>query len=301
MRNAVKKFGILWLFLCVFALFFVSCKEEDNNSGNVSGNTTNYETIYASLPGNVGTNEFKGKTWSYTNENGSVTYAFADSTLQVTLISSSTTQIDNYRYAYNSTKKNLYTALISSTRGTITFSSVNDYVNYNKNLAAAKGVTWTSGIEAYCVGEAKIRFQTLEILSYSISGSTLTFTGGYFTGSLPTSAEFQKSPLISSTNSGSLKITKFGRIKIEDTQGTYFYIWSSYDNGSFSGTVFNSDKTIEIGTVSGTYTTSGTGTSGCSVTLKFTSIPSAIAGLTTNTSYTLSQLSTTTFTLSLVQ
>ncbi|MCR5124500.1 MAG: hypothetical protein K6B43_04810 [Treponema sp.] len=66
----------------------------------------------------------------------------------------------------------------------------------------------------------------------------------------------------------------------------------NYFDGSFSGTAydFNDEMTaVKLGTISGTYTTSGSGTaeSGCTVTLNFTSIPSGIPVIVTGKDYVL--------------
>ena len=67
-----------------------------------------------------------------------------------------------------------------------------------------------------------------------------------------------------------------------------------YDLTEVSG-----DFATKLGTVTGTYTTEGIGTSGCKVTLTFTEIPDGVPVIKTNTAYELEQSSGsgTTYTL----
>lgn len=278
----MKKISVLFAALLAISLVgfgFVSCSDDDDDGGPSGGSSAT-----ATLPANVGTNEFSGKTWTLSSGSSSVTLAFTDSTLKWTDTKGSSTNVDNFKYTYNSTEKLLYLAYTSRIMGTTTVNSVSDYVNYVKSMTTAAGGTWTSGMNEYHTAAGTARFKTPVIFSYSIDGTSLKLSGyKYFDGTLPTEAEFEKS-----LDSGYIEIGGSGIIKMM-ISGTKYYSWPTYSNGSFSGKLFNSDKYTVIGTISGTYTTSGKGLTGSTVTLKFASLPSTISGVSTNTEYVLSQ------------
>ena len=284
----MKKISVLFATLLAISLVgfgFVSCSDDDDDGGSSGGSS-----VTATLPANVGTNEFSGKTWTLSSGSSSVTLAFTDSTLKWTKTKGSSTGVDNLKYTYNSTEKLLYLTYTSRIMGTTTVNSVSDYVNYVKSMTTAAGETWTSGMNEYYTAEGTAYFKIPLIFSYSIDGTSLKLSDyTYFDGTLPTNPEFEKS-----LNSGYIKLV--GRIKIEDSSSTKYYSWPTYSDGSFSGNVFNSDKDTVIGTISGTYTTSGKGLTGSTVTLKFTSLPSTISGVSTNTEYVLSQQGSSSYT-----
>ena len=76
---------------------------------------------------------------------------------------------------------------------------------------------------------------------------------------------------------------------------------------TFSGNMYDltevsGDFATKLGTVTGTYTTEGTGTSGCKVTLTFTSLPDGVPALIkTGTAYKLEQSSGSGLTYTLVK
>ena len=124
--------------------------------------------------------------------------------------------------------------------------------------------------------------------SSDLNGTSLKLTPCYFDGTLPTAAEFEVS-----TTSGYIELTDASRIKIRDN-GTKYYCYPTYNNGSFSGTIYEGHGEKNVGTIAGTYTTSGTGVSGSSVKLTFTTLPDAISGFEKNNAYTLKQVSAVT-------
>ena len=159
-----------------------------------------------------------------------------------------------------------------------------------------------SGIELEnAVAEITAKFGTKTIYQYEISGSTIKFYE-YFDGTLPTMADFDDGS--TDSYSGSLRDFKlregYFRIRpVNRTSVSHYLIYPTFSSGTFSGTIFmdfdgNSDNdddwtVSKLGTVSGTYTTSGTGISGCSITITFTSLPDGVSDFAINTAYELEQ------------
>lgn len=275
MKKLYKAFLIAAAMTTVLAL--AACSDDDDDNGS--------STPTATLPASVGTNEVSGKTWKETSSSGdTTTLVFTDSTATETTINSKNeTSVDKYRYTYDSEKKLIHLALISWDEDVgETVSSVSDYVALCKEDYEAD--EWTNILSAYYTAEGKAIFSAVETRKYEIDGSSLKLSNPtYFNGLPPTKVFFSGSDI---------EIYNFGRIKIEDN-GTSFEVFPTYKDSSFTGTVFVSKKGEEAsetaGTISGTYTTNGTGFTGCTIKLTFTSLPSAITGVTKNTEYTLSQ------------
>ena len=149
----------------------------------------------------------------------------------------------------------------------------------------------------------KQEFSTLEVRKYTIDDDGSLKIEDYFDGNFPTKCWFYKyideNELPSGYTSG--KITLEGitlRNKPEDSYINYDYFLSfNSESKTFSGTMYSSTSAgidwadaTELGTVKGTYTTEGTGTSGCKVTLTFTEIPDGVPDvIKTGTAYELEQ------------
>ena len=166
-----------------------------------------------------------------------------------------------------------------------TISTISDYVDMEKQALEAKGETWTSTKSAYYTAETTANYKTPDVVKYALDGTTLKLTPHYFSGTLPTTAGFEVS-----LNSGYIELTAgdAGRIKIKDN-GTKYYGFPTYSNGTFSGTLYEGHGEKSVGTIAGTYTTSGTGTSGSTVTLTFTTLPTELTEIEKNKEYTLEQ------------
>lgn len=236
------------------------------------------------LPTSVGTNEFSGKTW--TSSHGDL--VFTADTL--------TEDDEICRYSYDSQNKLLYTVLVSKSGIT----SVDEYIAYEKAETEAQGGTYTSGMEAYARAKVQAELDIVNADKYEISGNTLTLKNCYFTGLLPTHASFHNQDA-----SSDYSISLGDKISITDeTTGTKYHIYPTYSggtSGTFTGTLFTKTDKVAVGEIEGTYATSGTGFSGCTVTLRFTKIPSALSAVTTGKDYLLQQesdyYSTNTYTL----
>ena len=232
------------------------------------------------LPTSVGTNEFSGKTW--TSSHGDL--VFTANTL--------TEDDEIYRYSYDSQDKLLYTVLVSKSG----ISSVDEYIAQTK----ANGETYTNDSEAYVRAEVQAELDIVNADKYEISGNTLTLKNCYFTGLIPTHASFHNHDA-----SSDYSISLGDKISITDeTTGTKYHIYPTYSggtSGTFTGTLFTKTDKVAVGEIAGTYATSGTGFSGCTVTLRFTKIPSALSAVTTGKDYLLQQesdyYSTNTYTL----
>ena len=132
-------------------------------------------------------------------------------------------------------------------------------------------------------------FATMIVYQYEISDSSIFFTD-YFYGTLPTTVNFSTSDR-----------------KVMMREGEGIWLWSEgstgngdgylciapvYSDGTFTGKLSYNNEII--GSVEGTYTTSGKGTSDCTITLTFTKLPESVTGFTTGTEYVLTNGPTTT-------
>ncbi len=267
--------------LLLGAAMFVSCSDDEDESASV----------YANLPASVGTNPFSGKTW----KKSSTTLAFTDS--KMTQKSSSTETV--YNYTYNTEKNALYCGYVSVTASGKTISSIDDYVNAQKSLRDSS--VWNDDMASYYRDEATAHYKNVEAYGYTLSsdGKTLVLKYGYFPGSLPSSSEFQMT-----TSSSSYKVEYDDtELNLWDSSSNKFRLFPSFSGNSFSGTVYQKVDGYwnkKIGTVSGTYSATGEGTSDCTLKIKFTSLPSALSNIPTNTEISLTQASgsSTTYTLS---
>ena len=122
------------------------------------------------------------------------------------------------------------------------------------------------------------------IYQYEISDSNITFTD-YFDGTLPTDVSFSGEKISFTEHRMYFRLDK-------NDENLYFS-YPTYKNGSFTGKVYKCERgdegwtTVALGNIAGTYTTSGTGTSGCTVTLTFSELPEGITEVSTGTAYTL--------------
>ena len=269
---------------------FASCSS-DSDDDDDDDNSSSSSTTYATLPSSVGTNELSGKSWTYTSPHGNAkeTWTFnSDGTATFTENGNDDgetfTQVHTYNYTYNSNSKLVYLGLKSFSSNNVSYSSVAEA----KTLMANYGL---SGDELEKkVAEFALEFATKLVFKYDIDSTAKTLELiYYFDGELPTFVDMDYSSYDYSTSQSIYIDGDDGGFEISSS--SKYRIYPTFSNGTFSGTLFqkSSEEYTSLGTATGTYTTSGTGTTGSSVTLTFTALPSNFTVLSTNTAYKLEQ------------
>ncbi len=264
---------------------FASCSDDEDDDKN--------GTVYVTLPESVGENPLKGKTWQIENdeEGSTCSWKFTDTTATYTYSRTDYTEIETYKYSYDANQNLLYLALLSDSvtddGKTFSWSSVEEYEEQLKKWYEEEGeslsdVELESELE-YC----KQVFSTREVKKYTIGEDGSLTLEDYFDGNLPTACYFRKhfeeSELTEEYTSGSISINSI-RIYGSKYECVYCLSFNS-EAKTFSGKIFYTDT--KLGTITGTYTTEGIGTSGCKVTLTFTELPDGVPVIKTNTAYEL--------------
>ena len=267
-----------------------------NNDGENSGESTSATTPKVTLPESVGENPFAGKTftlegsssekmrtWNFTNDTATEIYAR-------TKKGETKTETSVYRYSYDANQKLLFLSFKSysekSADRTYTFSSVAEYEEILRKDWGYSGEALEE-ILAMCASQ----FDTMEVYQYEISENSIILTK-YFNGSLPTVVHFStesETPIYIDYNDAK------GMIYIKLSDNTLYEFYPTFSNNSFSGKMYkglwdgDKENRTSVGTVEGTYTTSGKGIkgSGCTITLIFTKLPDSVTGFTTGTEYVL--------------
>lgn len=156
-----------------------------------------------------------------------------------------------------------------------------EYVSYLKNLY---GSNWTEDTNSGYLQHYKNWFARKQIFKYEYDSSADRYTfQRYFDGTLPSAVSFD-----------SFLYGNGSYISIRSTSGNDIYrgYISFSSNGTFSGTVYKTSAgtgnngsyftaLTSEGAISGAYSTSGTGTSNCSVTLNFTTDTTGLFSSTT--------------------
>ena len=248
-----------------------------------SGSPTSDTTPTVELPASVGENPFNGKTFTQTNSDSdkTISWAFTADTASETKSRTRNGQIKSektvYRYTYDANNNLIFFGFKSYSDDKGAFSSVSEY---EALLKEKYGDEISKNPEALKTELERLsqRFSTKETYQYELSANTISLTG-YFDGTLPTNVSFW-------TSDGKISLRKGEGMWIWPPESTgngdgYHSEVVTYKDGKFFG------KLNDLGEIEGTYTTSGTGTSGCSVTLIFTKLPSGVTVITTNTPYTL--------------
>ncbi len=302
--------------LAAFAMLPLASCSDDGDSGGDNGDTT----PHATLPESVGANPFAGKTWerSYISEGqegNSECWKFSDTmaTYRDEYYRDGELFVENYvyNYSYNADESLLYLSFQSASGtddgGEWSYASLEDV----KKLCEEDG--YSSVATEMELEWVEQEFSILEIKKYTIDGDSLKLED-YFDGSLPTLCEFEKEftedelPYEDSSNSyGHVGLDEVRLLDETGHETGHDYCYNpTFKNGSFSGTAydFNGDEmtAVKLGIISGTYTTSGSGTaeSGCTVTLNFTSIPSGIPVIVTGKDYVLEMTKRSEYTYTLV-
>ena len=278
------------LLLAATLLFgFASCSSDSDDDDDDDNSSSS--TAYATLPSSVGTNELSSKSWTYTSSSGNSkdTWTFnSDGTATFTENGNDDgetfTQVHTYNYTYNSNSKLVYLGLKSFSSNNVSYSSVAEA----KTIMANYGL---SGDELEKeVAEVALEFATKLVFRYDIDSTAKTLELiYYFDGELPTFVDMEYYSYDSSTSQSIYIDGDDGGFEI--TSSSKYKIYPTFSNGTFSGTLFqkSSGEYTSLGTAAGTYTTSGTGTTGSSVTLTFTALPSSFTVLSANTAYKLEQ------------
>ena len=248
-------------------------------SGGDTTPTEDETTKTVELPESVGENPFSGKTYAKDEKH---TWQFTDSLASYTNTKDSSTE--TYRYSWDANEKLLYLAYNSYSKGGITYSSISEAEELLNQLDMSEEQ------KNQILDGIREDFNTIRIYDYTIDESgTITSLNKtkYFDGKLPTTVHFStETPFVIDYNDA------LGVIYIRLEDNTLYEFNPKFDNNSFSGTMYegtwgDKDNENSIGIVSGTYTTSGTGRSGCSIELVFTQLPSSVKGISIGTKYTL--------------
>ncbi len=265
-----------------------------------------YKTPEIKLPDSVGENPFAGKTFIDKNFEGELdesklddfeyytidTWIFTDSTVQHTgtewHAGKKTSWNETYRYSYDTEKSILYLAYVSCITEKGAYSTIDEYAN----LLKKDGISGTD-LEARILEELSW-FSTMKAKKYEIEEeSSLYFYSDYFTGNLPSSALFHYE------DNNSFYYLIYGNefyiygddweiwcyTTFEDGKFTW-KIYKRYlttvtdQNGTVTGSAYSSFE--YIGTGSGTYECSGTGTEDCTVTITVTELPETVTEIEKN-------------------
>lgn len=264
-----------------------------NKDGKNSGESTSATTPKVTLPESVGENPFAGKTFSEIITGGDAerktrTWNFTDSKASEVENDSRWNGISTsvYRYSYDANQKLLFLALESSSgkddKGESSYSSVAEYEVLLKKMVAEKGKTLSNEALEIELAKCANEFATMVVYQYEISDSSISFSD-YFAGTLPTIVNFWGDKITLRKKEG---IWLWPEGSTGNGDG-YHCEAPVYSDGTFTGKLSYNNEII--GSVEGTYTTSGKGIkgSGCTITLIFTKLPDSVTGFTTGTEYVL--------------
>lgn len=245
------------------------------------------------LPESVGENPFSGKTFKeYERENGNgrkQTWTFSDSIATEiyeyyengSIIESSETE---YRYTYDASQNLLYLALKAETYDDYIDGKKVREITHNGFIDRMLIILADGADEDFAYAEAYSLYSVPYCMQYEINEDKIKLEE-YFDGTLPTQTSFSydnnyKTRISIGDGDADLKFRYDGKRFVDCPKPTY-------SDGNISGKVYKDYKLL--GEIEGTYTTSGTGTSDCTVTLTFTKLPSELteAGFEIGKEYTL--------------
>lgn len=251
------------------------------------------EKLVVTLPESSGENPFSGKTFTENlGDSGDAsrktkTWTFTDSqaTEVTTYLKDNSTGTDVYAYSYDATNKLLFLSLKSfgeeEDGESYTCSTVSEYEELLKEWSVDEEFELSDEELLNELASKTNQFATMVVYKYKISESSNTLTP-YFYGTLPTAVNFSSSDNTIALKKGEGLWLHLGQ---SDRNDGYHCLAPNYENGNFSGIVTLNDDFI--GVLAGTYTTSGTGTSGCTITLTFTELPDSVTKFATGTEHTL--------------
>ena len=274
---------------------FSSCSDDEDDDKN--------GTAYVTLPESVGENPLKGKTWQRTSEERTYKWAFTDTTATYTRSRTDSQDMYTFKYSYDANQNLLYLALQSESNSwteegkttSYSWSSAEEYKEQLKEEVEEYGESISEDAIERFSEFIKQEFSTLEVNKYTIDDDGSLKLEDYFDGNLPTECYFRKhfdqSELTSDYTHVSIRLDS---ISISNSDNNYNYDYPLSFNSeakTFSGSMYDTteggDFATKLGTVTGTYTTEGIGTSGCKVTLTFTKLPDGVPVIKTNTAYVL--------------
>ena len=276
------------------ALSFAACSEDDE------GGTPETKV---ELPASKGENPFTGKSWKKESSgegySASTTYAFESGTVTKTDAWNDGEDSGNsettYKYTYD-TEKSLVYLVPSKFSGTAQNGKEYSYSSVSEAEALLKEYGYTGDNFAAEKAGFAADFATKTVYKYEIADKALKLTE-YFDGTFPISVEFgrydSESGLAIWLLGGKISVSK----NSEEGGEEEYFVYPTFKDGTFTGTVYSVGEDEEtdsrtftsVGTVSGTYAASGTGTEGCTVKITFTAIPDSISIVAKNTEYTLTQ------------
>ena len=276
------------------ALSFAACSEDDE------GGTPETKV---ELPESKGENPFTGKSWKKESSgegySASTTYAFESGTVTKTEAWNDGEDSGNsettYKYTYD-TEKSLVYLVPSKFSGTAQNGKEYSYSSVSEAEALLKEYGYTDDNFAAEKAGFAADFATKTVYKYEIADKALKLTE-YFDGTFPISVEFGRYDSVSGLAiwllGGKISVSK----NSEEGGEEKYSVYPTFKDGTFSGTVYSVGEDEEtdsrtftsVGTVSGTYAASGTGTEGCTVKITFTAIPDSISIVAKNTEYTLTQ------------
>jgi hypothetical protein len=264
MKKALNSIAFALLSAALFFNFAACSGDDDGNSDGGTG------TPVVTLPDSKGENPFAGKTFSEEDSDKlKAEWKFGDKSVNLVKYypKDNVTETETFSYTYDTEANLLYLALTKYSQDfngqKFSYSSVSEAESVAKKMRC-------TGTELERVkAETNTEFYIPRIYKYTLTGETADFKT-YFDGKLPTYADFSTSDYRVQLEEGNLSFYL-------GEQYTRYSCSPNFDNGSFTGKLFKRMKHDEsitvLGTIKGTYTTEGTGTTGCKLTLKFTEVP----------------------------
>ena len=271
--------------------------------------TTIYETPVVKLPDPVGENPFTGKTfvneWNEgseeTPETITETWIFTDSTVTMKEEKSwfNGHSINHYEYSYDSSQNLLYLLLkkveVTENNKIYSFSNYLEYVQMM--ISRTPGINSIKDVpNTILLTTQSIMLETFgffEVQQYEIDDSSdipsLELTP-YFNGTLPSESDFwsidwnpeHTKPEISTHERYCLR--PIGSDSIADC----YICWPLiFDDNSFSGIITIGTGDEYLGDFECYYTSTGKGTSGCTLKIMFTELPEEIRDFETYKEYIL--------------
>ncbi|MCR5126139.1 MAG: hypothetical protein K6B43_13255 [Treponema sp.] len=256
---------------------------------------SNIKEPEVTLPESVGENPFSGKAfkgneWEWDGSSGKRTWTFSDSIATEIyesykngiLFESGETE---YRYTYDASQNLLYLALKAETYDDYIDGKKVREITHNGFIDYMLLILANGADEDFAYADAYSLYSVPYCMQYEINEDKIKLER-YFDGTLPTQTGFSyhnnnyKPSISIGDGAADLKFRYDGKRFVDCPKPTY-------SDGNISGKVYKDYKLL--GEIEGTYTTSGTGTSDCSVTLTFTKLPSELteAGFEIGKEYTL--------------
>lgn len=217
-----------------------------------------------------------------------------------------TTERGNFTYTADLTSKLVRMTLQSKSFVEITangeegidYSSADEVVGKYENYYK---VTLTEPQKSFFKDQIAAVFNTVQCFRYGLTDERSLQLVPYFEGRFPTAIKFAKDAAAESQTESAVALKmEDGGIATEwltdENKGSYRYItYPAFTSTDFQGVLykeFDGDgfNVETMGTVTGTYMSSGGGTSRSTVTLVFTALPDGVTEVKTGVSHTLSQI-----------